>query len=302
MFEKFWQQVGTSLAGQWMARVLAPSFLFWAGGVIALGFTVGYDTLFMWWQMLSATEQAVSLFIALLVVSCGAVIVEWGQTYILRFIEGHWPFPLREWATRRYEKRKNQQENRWQELALACEGKPEKLSRSERAEYNKLDAMLLRFPSDPNLLMPTLVGNLMRGIEDYSDVRYGLDLAICWPRLWMLLPKEVQQDIENAQERLYAATRVWAWGCLFIIWTPLAWWAAPIALATMHIAYMGIANALLGYGDFIRSAFDLYRFKLYDQLGFPRPPTKGERHYGETLTMCLARGNPESEAEPELTT
>lgn len=299
MAEKFWQQIGTSLAGQWMARVLAPSFLFWAGGILALGYTVGYDTLLTWWQLLTAAEQAVLLFIGLLVVSCGAVIVEWGQSYILRLVEGHWPFPLREWATRRHEKYLKKLEARWQQLALACEGKPEALSRSERAEYNKLDAMLLRFPSDPNLLMPTLVGNLMRGIEDYSDVRYGLDLAICWPRLWMLLPKEVQQDIENAQERLYAATRVWAWGCLFIVWTPLAWWAAPIAFATMHLAYMGIANALLGFGDFIRAAFDLYRFKLYDQLGFPRPPVKGERRYGEYLTMCLTRGNPESEEEPE---
>ncbi len=294
MPEKFWQQIGTSLANQWMARVLAPAFVFWAGGLLALGSRVGYDTLLEWWQTLTSFEQGVILFLSLLLVSFSAVIVEWGQEPALRLLEGYWPYPFTglrfALAQRFYARRIQKLEEEWQVLALKCEGHPKALSPRERARYRQLDHLRLRLPSDPNLVMPTLIGNLQRATEEYAQVRYGLDAMVCWPRLWMLLPKEVQQDVTTARERLYATTRLYVWSALFIAWAPLAWWATVAGLGGIRLAYAGMVSAAMNYGEFVRAAFDLYRHKLYDQLGWPRPPLEDEPGYGEQLTCYLARG------------
>ncbi len=294
MAEKFWQQVETGLANQWIARMLAPAFVFWVGGVAAMGLRVGFDGLYTWWTGLSAVEQAVLLFLGLLLVSVSAAIVEGLQELALRLMEGYWPYPFRglrfslaQGSARNIQKL----EDKWQELALKCDGNPAALAPRERAEYNQLDYLRLRFPIDPALMMPTRLGNFLRAAEEYPQVRYGLSTPVCWPRLWMLLPKEVQQDIITTREKLYATVRLCVWGMLFTVWTPLHLLALPLGLLVAMLTYtFGTLDVALDYGELLRAAFDLYRFKLYEQLGFPRPTLEDEAACGIQLTCYLARG------------
>lgn len=290
MIEGLWENIGQALAKEWTARMLTPAFTFWGGGLLAWAFRYGWGDLAAWWSARSVFEQAALLVGGLFLVAFSAVVVEWAQDRILRWAEGYWPkplWPLRFALARRWEKKAQRMEERWQELAERCGGDPERLSPPERAEYARLDALRLRLPVDPGRMMPTLLGNLLRAAEEHAWVRYGLEAGVCWPRLWFLLPRDVREEIAAARSRLNEATRWLGWGLLFVVWTVWAWWAAPVGLLIAGLAWQGMTRAALVYGDLVRAAFDLYHPLLFKHLGWPKP--KGPED-GRRLTEYLARG------------
>ncbi|WP_448594353.1 hypothetical protein [Thermoflexus hugenholtzii] len=290
MVEGLWENIGQALAKEWTVRMLAPAFAFWGGGLLAWASRSGWGNLAAWWSARSVPEQAALLVGGLLALAFSAVVMEWAQEGVLRLAEGYWPFPfrgLRFALARRWEKKAQRIEERWQELAEKCEGNPEGLSPAERAEYARLDALRLRLPADPGRMMPTLLGNLLRAAEEHPWVRYGLETGVCWPRLWLLLPKEIREELAAARSRLNEATRLLAWSLLFVAWTVWAWWAAPVGLLLAGLAWRGMTRAAWVYGDLVRAAFDLYHPLLFEHLGWPKPegPEDGRR-----LTEYLARG------------
>jgi len=290
VIEGLWENIGQALAKEWTARMLTPAFAFWGGGLLAWAFRYGWGDLAAWWSARSALEQAALLVGGLLLVAFSAVVMEQVQDRLLWWAEGYGPRPLKRLRfalARRWEKKAQQIEERWQELAEKCEGHPEKLSPQERAEYARLDALRLRLPFDTGRMMPTLLGNLLRAAEEHAWVRYGLEAGVCWPRLWFLLPKDVREEIAAARSRLNETTRWFGWGLLFVVWTVWAWWAAPVGLLIAGLAWQGMTRAALVYGDLVRAAFDLYHPLLFEHLGWPKP--KGPED-GRRLTEYLARG------------
>jgi hypothetical protein len=290
VIEGLWENIGQALAKEWTARMLTPAFAFWGGGLLAWAFRYGWGDLAAWWSARSALEQAALLVGGLLLMAFSAVVMEQAQDRLLRWAEGYGPqplWPLRFALARRWEKKAQRMEERWQELAERCGGDPERLSPPERAEYARLDAFRLRLPVDPGRMMPTLLGNLLRAAEEHAWVRYGLEAGVCWPRLWFLLPRDVREEIAAARSRLNEATRWFGWGLLFVVWTVWAWWAAPVGLLIAGLAWQGMTRAALVYGDLVRAAFDLYHPLLFEHLGWPKPegPEDGRR-----LTEYLARG------------
>jgi len=293
MFTRFWETIGEELAKAWTARMLGPVFAFWGGGLLAYAYRYGWDNVLKCWEGFSTPTQVALLAVALAVVGFSATVVQRFQDSILRLAEGYWPGPFRRLRfalAQRWEGKLRRKEERWQELAERCGGEPAKLSPPEREEYAFLDAELMTFPVDRGRLMPTRLGNILRAAEEYPEVRYGLVAAVCWPRLWLLLPEEVKKELSEARGRLNSATRLLAWGLLFIVWTMWAWWAAPVGLAVAFIAYRGMLLSALVYGDLLRSSFDLYRFALYEQLNWPLPKPQNEVTSGAKLTRFLFRG------------
>jgi len=293
VIEAFWKEFGESLAGKWAARALAPAFAFWAGGLLAYADRYGRKGLTDWWTARSTPEQAAVLVGGLLLVAFTASVVERSQETVLRMVEGYWPPPLRGLRfvlARRWEGRVGRLEERWQALAERCEGDPTRLPPRERAEYARLDAERTRLPADPAHLMPTRVGNLLRAAEEYPQVRYGLAAGVCWPRLWLLLPKEVREELGSARGRLDEAARLFAWGLLFVVWGVWAWWAVLVGVVVALLAYRGMVTAALIYGELVRAAFDLYRFALYEALKWPLPERAEEAAAGRRLTEYLHRG------------
>ena len=294
MLESLWEQVGEDLAGEWTTRMLFPAFAFWGGGLLAYTWRYGWGGLVNWWNGRAPHEQVALLVGGLILVVLSSAAMERLQTTVIRLAEGYWPWPLRWlrfllarvwrwWMERKYEK--------WNALAEKCEGRPERLPPKEQARYARLDTALAHFPADPGRVMPTRLGNVLRASEEHSQVRYGLNANVCWPRLWLLLPADVQEDISVARGQLNEAARLFAWGLLFCIWAVWAWWAVPVGLAVAFLAYRGMVLSALVYGELVRSAFDLYRFDLYEQMGWSPPRWAGdEPAYGERLTTYLFRG------------
>lgn len=294
MFDKFWEKLGQELAGRWGSQTLGPMLAFWGGGVLAWLYRQGWD-----WQQLeqdlaSIDNPAAYVGLAvggLFVLLASSSVVSWLQRPVLRLLEGYWPGPFRglrfrlaRWRAKRLAKK----ETRWQALA---DVPPERRSAEQQSEYADLDAELAHYPVDSRRLMPTALGNLLRSAEEYPQVRYGLGMSVCWPRMWLVVPKETRETLAQAQQQLNSAVRCFTWGALFVVWTPFAWWATLGALLVSAAAYWAALQAVGAYGDLLRSAFDLHRFALYEQAHWPLPPSPaGEETYGEAFSAYLFRG------------
>lgn len=131
------------------------------------------------------------------------------------------------------------------------------------------------YPPDLHRVMPTGLGNLIRATEDYCHDRYGFDTIHLWPRLTVVLPPEYLGDVERA---------------LIEYQTPLvvSFWSAVLGLSTLGLANTNISTSLFvavflatwaiswasyrlsfraarEYGDFVRTAVDLYRNDLVER-------------------------------------
>lgn len=292
MVTKFWDKLAEGLAGQWTAQALGPALAFWGGGLLAWAWCYGWQPLFNWLVALNNTAAYIALAVGgLMLLAASSAAVTWLQLSVLRLAEGYWPGPFRRLRfalARRLEKRLQAQDERWQELA---DLEPEQRSAEQQTEYACLDAELVHYPVDPRRLMPTRLGNLLQAAEEYPQVRYGLTMSVCWPRLWLLLSEEAQETLASARERLNGATRFLVWSVLFAVWTVWAWWAAPVAVVAAVPAYWGMFSAAGVYGDLLRAAVDLHRFALYEELRQPLPSGPADEPvHGRQLSEYLFRG------------
>jgi hypothetical protein len=304
MISNFWAGIGNKLVDPWIASVLTPAFVFWAGGILA------WVTRFGWMSLEPFSTQFVKLpFIAQIAVLIGGLlllvvsstVVQQLDMPVIRLLEGYWPgwfkwiwrlgrqFKVKWLKLHTAEERMEKAEKRWQEL----ETKKHKqgLSPEENEEQVNLDQRLRLVPAQPELRMPTKLGNILRIAETRPVDKYGLDPIICWPRLWLLLPDNAKTELGESRKNLDTAARLLLWGILFLIWTIWAWWALLVGLIIAIWAYRWILTTAIVYGDLLESAFDLHRFALYEALHWPLPtqPTD-ESKKGVQLTAYIYRG------------
>lgn len=296
----------------WLAFPLRSGLFFWLGGLVGwLAHIIDWQAieqrfsgaspqpvslvLVEWqhfWQWLTTLkpEYATLLFFSFLfLASLAAMLVKSMTTPTLKFLEGYgWP----QWTIRKAFKQKSEERmNCLLEKALDETGiNFEKLSVAERREYHKLDQKCMHLP-ETDALMPTKLGNLLRSFEQKPQERYGLDAIICWPRLWILLPAELQTELTEARNALNDAVQIWIWGLLFLAWTSWSWWALLVSGFVMWAAYRWMQQASLIYGQLVQASFDMYRHSLYKALRWPLPQNPAQEvEEGKKLTAYLWRG------------
>lgn len=293
----FLASLGGKLAEQWAATLLTPAFVFWLGGMVAWIWRFGWKPLETWLTKLSEPVQIAVIVGILLTIAASAFVTQRFDLLVLRFLEGYWPTwlqPFRRWRVKQHRRWLQQAESRWQTLINQRESKG--LNAEELYEYISLDAQLRQFPSKPEQVMPTHLGNLLRAAESQPGDKYGLDAVICLSRLWLVLPDAVKKELQDARAELNNAARIWLWGLLFWVWVIWAWWAIPVGLAISLFAYRWMLDAAATYGDLLEAAFDLHRTALYQSLRWPIPTNPGEeRSLGLMLTEYLWRGSDQSQ-------
>ncbi len=293
MLTAFLTELTKGLSGKWLERLFGPAFLFWAGGLLLV---VGPQGLTAWWKDLltqPALAQVGWLAVALLVLNASASLMERLRLPLLRLLEGYWPLPFR-WLEKRLtaliRRRVLRQRERWSNLMQKRES--QSLTPDEQIELARLEQARLDFPPDLADLRPTAIGNILRGVERRVVHRYGLDPVLLWPRLWLLLPEEARQEIAAARESLDRMAEAWGWGLCFLVWAIWQRWAVLIALGWMLLAAYLARSPARTFAVLVQSAFDLYRWRLYEALHFPVPQEKGpaEVAAGQTLTRYIQRG------------
>jgi hypothetical protein len=236
--------------------------------------------------------QLVVIAGALAAVMLSAAIVQWLTLPATHALAGHWPLlGWLQWQTNAQRRRRiERDEDRWNGLM-------ERMSREPRtpaltSELLRLEARLRRVPADPAHRKPTRLGDALRASETRPNARYGLDVVVCLPRIWLLLPDTARQELGEGRSRLDGAIAVWLWALFATALTVWVWWALPIALAILTAVYAGwILRSAQAYGDLLEATFDVHRALLYDGVGWPRPASLAdERATGEALSVYLYRG------------
>lgn len=291
----FWQGIGEKLTDQWAATVLTPAFVFWGGGFLAWITHAGwlsFTSLEKQFAQLTPLEQVILLIVGLLVIAVSSIVVQRLDLPVLRLLEGYWPRWLNwlfRWMVSIKSKALEKAKMRLNHLSL--KEQRNKLSSKESRERVALDLKLRLTPRQPDELMPTRLGNILRASENRPRERYGLDPIICWPRLWLLLPDSIQSELTAARASLNTAARIFLWSVLFLIWTIWAWWVPIATILVAFWSYRWMLSAARVYGDLLESAFDLHHLTLYEALRWPAPTeTSQEVSKGKELTNYLFRG------------
>jgi hypothetical protein len=291
MLNRFWESIGSNIAERWLDYVFGPAFLFWAGGLALYAWKTGWQAILRRLQALDPFQQASWIVLALLLLVFSSVLMQALRFPILRFLEGYWPWPLSylgEWIVML---QKPGFQKKTAELHQLASEDLNKLNARQREKLSSLETWAHWHPVKSKDLLPLPLGNILRARE-YSPARkYGLDAMICWPRLWPLLPENLRTDLASARSALDRLAELCFWGLLFLFWAILVRWAILIALLWIFITYHMACQSAMSYGDLLEAAFDLYRFSLYDAMGWPRPKsTQTEPELGSQLTEHMWRG------------
>lgn len=104
---------------------------------------------------------------------------------------------------------------------------------------------------EPTVNLPTRLGNTIAAFETYSDSRYGLEAIFYWPRIWVNLPKELREEIDNQQAMADSAVySTFALGMGGIAWLMYGVLEAGLAYAGRVLDRLGIERRLFGEGIF----------------------------------------------------
>lgn len=315
MLESVWQKVSEASGRRWVLASLIPTALFWASfGLVYYGLWIGWSQTLAWWNGLTDASRTLSLLVVIVPIGLTAFGLDMIGPFLLRTAKGSWDFPpfVGPWLQkRRAEQWKKHFEMIEQQLLQVVdqinEGNlwPEK-HRDLESKRIRLQSELREFPEK---IMPTRLGNILRAAEEDPYLRYGLDPATVWPRLYPLLSEVLRGEVDDARANLDSAVRISTLALVFsLIWGTQAvisesWLLAGIAalgLGGTLLAHHATFGAATLYAELIRSAFDLHRFDLYRNLHLPLPSTTDtERQSGEQITTFLWQGGKIAYKHPE---
>lgn len=216
---------------------------------------------------------------------------------LLRLYEGYWDFPVGK-ALRRAGQRWHQQKLARLGAAALAPGADPELYRQIYLGYP--------LPTQPEQVMPTRLGNILKNSELYPHDRYNLDAVVIWPRLYDLFPPTFADAVAELRTALdfmlmlsalaYAFALASGVYLLLVVASPtlfLLCFAGGLVVG--WIAYRGaLSNAVL-YSEQIKVGFDLYRNVLLTQFRAPLPQTfADERVTWEQLSQFFYRNVPPS--------
>jgi hypothetical protein len=170
----------------------------------------------------------------------------------------------------------------------------------ESDEFSELSVWqaVNNYPEELKLVLPTRLGNVMRAYERYSDVVYGIEAIVVWPRLIMIIPEQARERIRDAEALFHFAINMLFMGT-FTLFTSGAmiinslyqggvsgladkklWLIILVLVLGAFFAsfswWVLLPDAARQRGEQVKSTFDLYRSTLAEALGFQLPATESE--------------------------
>lgn len=322
MFTTFLKELGGYFDRQWLLSVFFPSLAFWSACLFVYGLAKGLGQTLEAWRGQTAQMQFVLLAVGLAWVTLSAYILGNFQTAVIRLFEGYWrAFPLsllRESRLRHQRLVFRYLEGRTRDLRQKTRGLEEVLTTGTEEEKDEALALrrelqelererLLLIPIEEDKVMPTRLGNVIRAAELYAWNRYGMDAVVLWPRLHALLPKEFLDNLLGAKTgmvfMLMMSLYSFAFAVIACAWLMLftsSWVLFLICTLGVPFSWLCYKNALHGaslYGEMIKAAFDLHRWKLLEALHLKRPASYDEEtQLWDDVTRLFYRSEPPTAA------
>src|SRR5215211_4360821 len=134
---------------------------------------------------------------------------------------------------------------------------------------------------------PTALGTLGYANAEYVRRNYGVDFAVIWPRLSLLLPNQLVNQIDEAEAAIEQLVAFSTTTVLFglVAGGLAAYHRAPIIVCLLlpllsyllaFLVYRAVLPAAERWSQLVRTAVDLHRFELLDTLHLTRPRTSAE--------------------------
>ena len=237
---------------------------------------------------------------------------------LVRFMEGYWEFSLfglsidlipyfNRLELRRYRKLDSkkrelkEKQNNYDERQLK-----NRINRIEKIRANE-------FPAKEYLILPTSFGNTYRSFESYAKAMYGIEGIIGWYRLSAVIPENFSNLMNDSRARVDFGVNLWFVNFLltveYIIIAIYAirvpnlqsffnretlWWFPLLTLVVSYMSYLFAKNAVSLWGNWVKTAFDLYLPELRKKLELPTPKNvEEERKMWEKFNMAAHYRLPE---------
>ncbi|CAL9420017.1 hypothetical protein [Streptomyces sp. enrichment culture] len=281
----FLAELGRRLAERWFTLLVLPglAYLLVAAAALRLGHAGWYDWRDLRDGFTALTEttprsrdapavRAVLLILAAVPVSAAlGALAQSLAAPVERLLTGAWPRPFTSLATRLTTRRARA----WRAADEAYD------QHGDPAQAARRNALSLIPPQHP-----TWLGDRLHAPSVRLRQEYGIDLAVVWPRLWLILPTTTRDTLTATRTRLDAAFTLGGWALLYLV-PALVWWpAAVIAATAATVARRRAAVAAEAYAELVEAAVDLNLDRLLTRLAEPRPSPQ----QGRALTERLRRG------------
>jgi len=208
---------------------------------------------------------------------------------LYRLMEGYGTFnPLKlfTWLEKRRFQNLSQKLEKLDDEYRECIAAKKEFPVKSRTKRNELMRQLAEeFPDKEEYLLPTPFGNVLRSFEVYPRVMYGLDSIDAWGRLLAVIPKDYLELMDAAKAQVDFWVNI---GVVFVLLLveyevlgialnpPLNPWITLLLIALGTIAPIRATSSAREWGDFVKSAFDVHRFKLLEALGIDLPKDRDE--------------------------
>ncbi|HEX8904056.1 MAG TPA: hypothetical protein VF771_04400 [Longimicrobiaceae bacterium] len=174
-------------------------------------------------------------------------------------------------------------------------------------EWNRTRRELpVDWPDREHLVLPTRLGNVMRAFERYPTVQYEIDAIYFWPRMMGVIEPDYAAALDGARTSfVFLLNLSFLTGVLAVVILVAGLAYLPPGLL-VHVFLPAAAAALLSiwfygrmirsakqWGEMVKGAFDLYRGKLLEKLGYGQKPTtrREERALWKKITQQVIFGD-----------
>ncbi|MEU6340470.1 hypothetical protein ABZ883_05895 [Streptomyces sp. NPDC046977] len=152
-----------------------------------------------------------------------------------------------------------------------------------------------------DVLLPSALGNALRGGELTAGERYGLTTLTSWPRIYMSVSDRLMKSLESTRDALDTAVNL----CHSMLAIALCccgafydertlWWLPVLALVLAAVAYKGAVIAAQAYSGLMHVVYDLHRFDLLAAMHHRLPSKTEERQVlAELSDFFMAGWGPE---------
>jgi len=181
-----------------------------------------------------------------------------------------------------------------------------------RDEWSRLSRILKsQYPGDINRLLPTRLGNTIRSFEYYPEEQYGMEPIAIWTRLTANIDKDYATGIADTKisfdfmihssmlSTLLAIASLLL-GLIFPGRGPATsaqalTWILQVFFFTLtsYVCYLFSIPRANAWGEMVKGAFDLYRWNMLKQLGYPQiPKTRtSERDLWDKISRQMVYGD-----------
>jgi hypothetical protein len=236
-----------------------------------------------------ATDLLVGTTIIGLISWVGGIVLLAVNRDLYRLMEGYGKYnPVKIFAwfeKRRYQKAIDELEKLDDEYRKCYETKKEFPAKSRTRRNQLMRQLAEEFPDKEEYLLPTPFGNVLRSFEIYPRVMYGLEAIDGWGRLLAVVPKDYTELIDAAKAQVdfwinlgvvFILLQIECVSLVYIFGNPLNLWIVLLFIVLGTIVPLRAASSAREWGDFVKSAFDMFAPKMRESLGFNSPTDRDD--------------------------